>query len=205
MARKTKEDAKKTRQQLLASALKLFSEKGPVRVTLAEIARNAGATRGAIYWHFKDKDALLTSLWDEAIAPSEKAFDKLVGTGSDDPLDDLAGLIESLLTRIATEPRTRQIFRVMEQSLYVRPKDDRRGLEDIRYQLQESLTSFLQPVEKQGKLREGITASMAALLIGGSIDGIISHYLADENRIDLANKAPLLAKTFTDMVRKGCP
>ncbi|MTI12289.1 TetR family transcriptional regulator [Sansalvadorimonas verongulae] len=203
MARKTKEDAKKTRQQLLASALRLFSENGLARVTLADIARDAGATRGAIYWHFKDKEALLNCLWDEAIAPSEKTFDNLVALGSDNPLDDLARLVEQLLVQIATQPRTRQIFRMMEQSLYMGTRDKNHNIEDLRYQWQEALTSFLEPVERQGELRTGLTAKMAALLIGGSIDGLISHHLADENCIDLKSNAALLASTFTDMVRKS--
>ena len=46
MARRTKEDAEKTRLQLLETALALFSEKGIANVTLAQIASTAGVTRG---------------------------------------------------------------------------------------------------------------------------------------------------------------
>ncbi len=62
MARRTKEDAEKTKQELMASALKLFSEKGVSRTTLTDIAKGAGVTKGAFYWHFKDKFEILHAL-----------------------------------------------------------------------------------------------------------------------------------------------
>jgi len=62
MARKTKEEAKATREGVLLAALDLFSEQGYSRTTLNHIARRIGMTRGAVYWHFENKPALLAAL-----------------------------------------------------------------------------------------------------------------------------------------------
>ncbi|MFA6173721.1 MAG: TetR family transcriptional regulator [Kiritimatiellales bacterium] len=64
MARRTKEDAQVTRESVLIAALDLFSEKGYARTTFAEIAKRIGMTRGAVYWHFENKPALLAALID---------------------------------------------------------------------------------------------------------------------------------------------
>lgn len=69
MARKTKEEAEKTRQALLASAFKVFNEKGYAKTTLQDIAEDAGVTRGAVYWHFKNKTDLFEKLFDFAFMP----------------------------------------------------------------------------------------------------------------------------------------
>ncbi|WP_272942305.1 TetR family transcriptional regulator [Kingella kingae] len=53
--RKTKEEAQKTRQHLLNAALEVFWRKGVTQASLHEIAVEAGVTRGALYWHFKNK------------------------------------------------------------------------------------------------------------------------------------------------------
>ena len=53
--RKTKAEALKTREYLMLSALDTFYERGVSRASLNEIAQNAGVTRGALYWHFKNK------------------------------------------------------------------------------------------------------------------------------------------------------
>ncbi|MBY0410356.1 MAG: TetR family transcriptional regulator, partial [Burkholderiaceae bacterium] len=55
MARRTKEDANATRTRLIDAAESVFLQKGVSRASLNDIARAAGTTRGAIYWHFKDK------------------------------------------------------------------------------------------------------------------------------------------------------
>ena len=71
MARRTKEDADATRQALLDAAEAVFYAKGVGRASLAEIAQAAGATRGAIYWHFKDKVDLFNAMMDRVTLPLE--------------------------------------------------------------------------------------------------------------------------------------
>ena len=65
MARKTKEEAEKTRQRIIDEALNVFSKKGFMRTTLSDIALEANVTRGAVYWHFKDKTDLFSALADK--------------------------------------------------------------------------------------------------------------------------------------------
>ena len=61
--RKTKAEAQKTRQQLLRAALDTFYLRGVGRASLHEIAQAAGVTRGALYWHFKNKEDLFDGLF----------------------------------------------------------------------------------------------------------------------------------------------
>lgn len=56
--RKTKEDTNLTKQMLLDSARKMFLEKGYSATTLSDIVINANLTRGAAYWHFKNKEEI---------------------------------------------------------------------------------------------------------------------------------------------------
>jgi TetR/AcrR family acrAB operon transcriptional repressor len=60
MVRRTKEEAQATRKLILDTAEVVFHERGVSRSTLNDIAQAAGLTRGAIYWHFKDKADLFT-------------------------------------------------------------------------------------------------------------------------------------------------
>ncbi|MDR1651299.1 MAG: TetR/AcrR family transcriptional regulator [Synergistaceae bacterium] len=60
--RRTKESALETRRKLLDSALDVMSEKPLPSVSMSEIARRIGLSKGAVYWHFKNKNDLLASL-----------------------------------------------------------------------------------------------------------------------------------------------
>jgi Transcriptional regulator len=54
-----------TRQQILDASLRLFSERGFARTTVRDIARQAGITDAAIYYHFDSKRELLEALVEE--------------------------------------------------------------------------------------------------------------------------------------------
>ncbi len=56
--RRKKEDMLITKEQILNAAFDCFYEKGYEATSLEEIASRANVTRGAIYWHFSDKNDL---------------------------------------------------------------------------------------------------------------------------------------------------
>src|SRR5688500_12124271 len=62
MARRKKEDALETRHRILDTAARVFLKKGTARTSLDDIAAAAGVTRGAIYWHFKNKIDLFDAM-----------------------------------------------------------------------------------------------------------------------------------------------
>lgn len=64
MPRRTHDDSLKTKKNILASAQRLFTRRGFERTSLSDIAKYAGVTRGAIYWHFENKEELLICLID---------------------------------------------------------------------------------------------------------------------------------------------
>ncbi|NNC23451.1 TetR family transcriptional regulator [Salinisphaera sp. USBA-960] len=62
MVRKTKQEAILTRQRLLDAAEIEMQATGVSQTSLARIAKRAGLTRGAVYWHFADKNAVLEAM-----------------------------------------------------------------------------------------------------------------------------------------------
>ena len=64
------------RMQLLMSAEKLFSKKGYRMTTTEEIAKNAGLTKGALYFHFKSKEDVLFALIKHIIEHYKKGLEE---------------------------------------------------------------------------------------------------------------------------------
>ncbi len=81
MARRTKEEAAKTRARILASALALFAKKGYDRTTFNDIAARLKLTKGAVYWHFESKHALMVALIDEMLAKFKRQIMELLPEG----------------------------------------------------------------------------------------------------------------------------
>ena len=83
MARRAKQDAERTRAQILASALSLFAEKGYEHTTFTDIAARLKMTKGAVYWHFESKQNLLIALVDEMLEKFRAQISALLPPGED--------------------------------------------------------------------------------------------------------------------------
>jgi AcrR family transcriptional regulator len=69
-------------QQVLAAALRLFVSKGYENATIDTIAAEAGLTKGAVYFYFKGKAALLHALLDDAEELYADIFTQLKTSGA---------------------------------------------------------------------------------------------------------------------------
>jgi TetR/AcrR family acrAB operon transcriptional repressor len=76
MVRRTKDEALATREALLDAAERVFCASGVTSATLGDVASAAGVTRGAVYWHFRDKGELFGAMCSRAtlaLAKSSRA------------------------------------------------------------------------------------------------------------------------------------
>lgn len=83
-----------TRDRILDASLVLFNDKGPDRVTTAEIARTVGINEGNLYYHFKTKEALLEALF-ERLEADATAF--MIAAGSNSAAE--VGVYSQLMQR----------------------------------------------------------------------------------------------------------
>lgn len=87
---------KVSREEWLVAALRALVESGVRGVAVEPLARRLRVTRGSFYWHFRDREALLTEaleLWEQN---STIAF--IEQLTSDDPGERLQELLRGALT-----------------------------------------------------------------------------------------------------------
>ncbi|PPD53183.1 MAG: TetR family transcriptional regulator, partial [Methylotenera sp.] len=90
MVRKSKEDAELTRKRIITAAREVFLSRGVSRTTLEHIATQANVTRGAIYWHFKNKTEIFHAIREQVLLPLiDRMDDSLTLDGNDDPLTQI--------------------------------------------------------------------------------------------------------------------
>ncbi|MGW0069548.1 TetR/AcrR family transcriptional regulator, partial [Streptosporangium sandarakinum] len=61
-----------TRTRIQETALRLFTEQGYEATSLREIAEALGVTKAALYYHFKSKEEIITSLVEDRIRTLEE-------------------------------------------------------------------------------------------------------------------------------------
>lgn len=110
--RRTKEEAEKTRQTVLEAALTLFSRDGYSLTTLSRIAREAGCSRGPIYWHFQNKDDLYEAVLGYSQEPLESLVDECWNM-VDRPVAAMEHFLGQWLSLLANDRRYRQSFEIL--------------------------------------------------------------------------------------------
>jgi AcrR family transcriptional regulator len=71
------------------AALYRFAEQGYHATTLRHLANDLGVTPAAFYYHFKNKDELLTSLIEEILTSDLEVLRRIRRENTTDPLDEL--------------------------------------------------------------------------------------------------------------------
>ena len=207
MARKTKEDAERTYIALLDAAEQLFFDKGVARTTLADIAAAAGMTRGAIYWHFKDKSAVLRALFEQAMLPMEAMLAELDICSEVDPLGALRHMnVQSLIT-LAQSPRQQRIFSIMFHKC--ENLGEVMGVMDhevaCRDECQTRVERLLGKAVSLGQLPADTDAFMSQQIIQNFIVGTMREWLLNPTRYALDKAAPAMVDVLLAGLRASPP
>jgi AcrR family transcriptional regulator len=70
-----------TRQRIQDVALELIAEQGYEKTSLREISERLGVTKAALYYHFKTKEDIVVSLFDDLMTP----IDELITWAAEQP------------------------------------------------------------------------------------------------------------------------
>ena len=74
MAKRSRVDAKKTREALIESATRLFEDQGYAETSIADICEDLEITKGALFHHFPTKRDLFLEVWTRLqVAMDEEA------------------------------------------------------------------------------------------------------------------------------------
>jgi TetR/AcrR family acrAB operon transcriptional repressor len=108
MARKTKAEAALTRDRIVTCARQVFSREGVTNTSLETVAKDAGVTRGAVYWHFRNKADLFMAVRQQT--GTLLRFDDFK-TG--DALRRLETGLHEALRRLAEDKQAQETYEVM--------------------------------------------------------------------------------------------
>ncbi len=186
MVRRTKTDALATRNSLLDAAELLFQARGVSRTSLNDIAVAAGTTRGAIYWHFKDKADLFNAMMERVTLPLEEALE--AGRDKDgDPITHLRDAMLHALHKTATDDQVRRVFEVATHKVeYV---DELSAVQERHLSVRnECLAQTMQHLKQAVRRRSvmlPIPVASAALGLHVMVDGLIQNWLLDPTAFDL--------------------
>ncbi|MGM8712398.1 acrEF/envCD operon transcriptional regulator [Enterobacter hormaechei] len=193
MVRKKKEEAQKTRQQLIEAAIGLFATRGVSSTTLTDIADAAQLTRGAVYWHFSSKAEIFNAIWDQQLPMREMIRDRLILSENDDPLLMLREQFIVALQYIASEPRQHALLQILYHKCEFH--DDVISECEIRKRIglnDDYLRKTLKRCIARNVISSQTNIELALIVFHAFFSGVIKNWLMDSNNFNLYKQAPAL-------------
>lgn len=179
MVRKTKEEAIATRNLLLEAAEAVFYKKGYSQTTLMDVANHIGMTRGAIYWHFKNKADLFEAMVDRIRLPLDKLGEACADENEPDPLGKLRDFSISFLHDVSNNESKRRVFSILfhkfEQNGQAEQLEKKQVMSFIEC-TNRIERSLLNAVNK-GQLPKDLDVHQAAIVKHAYFAGLLNNWL----------------------------
>ncbi|HHB2152430.1 TPA: acrEF/envCD operon transcriptional regulator [Escherichia albertii] len=193
MAKRTKAEALKTRQELIETAIVQFAQHGVSKTTLNDIADAANVTRGAIYWHFENKTQLLNEMWLQQPSLRELIQERLIEGLDSNPLQYLREKIIVGLQYIAEIPRQQALLQILYHKCEFNDEILAEAVirEKMGFNLR-ILREVLQVCQKQGYMANHLDLDVVTIVIDGAFSGIVKNWLMNTASFDLYKQAPVL-------------
>ena len=174
--RRTKEDAEKTRLAILSAAECLFLARGVAHTSLELIAKEAGVTRGAVYWYFENKAHLFHELLNQVRLPPEQLIERLSACDQKDPVRALYGLCVMVLRSLGQNPQRMRILTILLHRCEF--TEELREAEKRHYAFVEHFVNLTEQLLNKvtDQLMPGTTPRLAARALHGLILGLLSDW-----------------------------
>jgi TetR/AcrR family transcriptional regulator, acrAB operon repressor len=194
MARRTKEEALETRNRILDAAEDVFHANGVARTSLADVALAAEVTRGAIYWHFKNKSDLFDAMCQRIRLPMETMVETIADEHTPDPLGQLRTTCRFLFNETMSNPHYRKVLDIVfhkcefvdpTDPIYIRQQEwFQHGMVNMELILGNAITKKQLPPD--------LDIRLARIFFCSAIDGLLKNWLFVPGCFELGKDAEVL-------------
>lgn len=173
-------------------AIDCFARYGYQGASIDRIAKAAGLTKGAIYYHFKDKEELLFEAVKNRVGQFERRVTADLG-GMPDAVAVLKRVTDVCLEHATKSNHRRLIVTLMVEALGTNARLSAQ-FRDMMRRFRAFLSGVIEVGQRSGVFRADVSAVTAAGVYAGAVMGAEIEYYQDPDTIDLGQHL----RTFLD-------
>ncbi len=186
------------RERLLQAAAALIAEGGLGALTVAEVGRRAGYSRGIAHHHFGSKDALVAEL----VGQVEREFTDATRparhrTSAVEAVVETAAVFIGMLRRLPTIHRA---FLVLWSGAVVSPPSVRSLLVDSDAAFRRTITRIVVAGQAAGDVRADVDSRAFAVGLLGQLRGIAMQHLLDPGSVHLAKVNTTIERSIREQL-----
>jgi TetR/AcrR family transcriptional repressor of nem operon len=163
-------DPERTRERLLRAAAREIYRSGFQSASLDGILASAGVTKGALYHHFKNKEALGYAVVEEIISPGVRNTWVQPLQNVEDPIDALIRTVRGIRVQPKDVCGGCELNNLAQEMSPLDP-GFRKRLETIFYAWREAVASVLRQGQAHGSVRRDVEPHDAAGLLIAMVEG----------------------------------
>jgi AcrR family transcriptional regulator len=186
----------------MAAAIDCFARLGYQGTSIDRIARDAGVTKGAVYYHFRDKEELLFEAVKDRIGGFEKQVLEEVSVSARDALTNLRRVVDACFFHATVSNHRRFIITLMVEALDTNPRLSSE-FRNILRRMRAFLTEVVRRGQQRGALRADVDPEAAAVAISGGIIGAEVQHYQDPEEIDLRRALDTLLEQLVSWLAPG--
>jgi TetR/AcrR family acrAB operon transcriptional repressor len=173
----------RSRRELTAIAIDCFARFGFQGTSIDRIARAAGVTKGAIYYHFRDKHDLLAA----AVADRIQEFEQRIQRTCEgvDPALALRQIAAVCIDHARSLDHPRFVITLMIESIDTNDKISKQ-LRDMMHRFRAFLRNLVRQGQEQGVFRASADAEAVAAAYTSSVLGAEIQFYQDQERFRFA-------------------
>lgn len=185
------------REAILRAAIKVFASKGFFNSKVADIAGAAGVADGTVYLYFKNKDDILHSIFDRAMAEFiAEGRKELEGIRA--PEERLRKIAELHLERLGADRDLAIVFQVeLRGSTKFMQEFSAAGFGEYLDIIRQTIADG----QKTGVFRKDMKPVVCAKILYGALDEMVTNWILSSKQYPLAPMAGEVLKVFLNGTR----
>ena len=203
MERAGRKKALETRDRIMDAAEDVFNESGYSNTTLNEIAEAAGVTRGAIYWHFKNKEDLFQAMCLRIRVPMDALIEGIVEKGVNDPVAQLSRTHETIMLEVINNPHYRKVLNILFHKCEFTRETDQIVIQQKEWHTysRNIIRTILVNAQKKAQLPADLDIELACNLLGFMFRGLLADWLFMPDSFDLIENARKVNDAVFELMR----
>lgn len=180
------------REAILSAAVRVFAGKGYFNSKVSDVAAAAGIADGTVYLYFKSKDVILHSIFDRAMSQFITEGRREIAE-IDDPVERLRRIARLHLERLGADRDLAVVFQVeLRGSTKHMQEFSAAGFAEYL----DIIRKTIQDGQRAGLLRTDVKPVVAAKILYGALDEMVTNWVLSEKSYPLAPIADQVLDLF---------
>jgi len=191
--------SEQTKHQIIEAATSLFARKGFYGTTISDLTQAVGLTKGALYYHFKDKDDIFFAVVDSVRRIWEKSVGEEIENASTSTTIEQMNILFKKHAEMISENEFMCLVmsNLMNEMESVNPKFSS-VLEEIYEDFIHFVNVLVQQGQMKGEIRKDIDSLLISINIVGTLKAIGCYPQLKKIHVDRRAMADCILKIFLE-------